>query len=493
MKIKRRTSRVAASLRGAAGRAGCVLVLASLLAACSTTPKKPVETAPPKSDAAANDATSGDPGASDAAVDTSVPDRPPEDPAFSVKVSDEAQEEIGEAIAAMDSGDYGAAEDTLRDWTSDEQAGFLAHYNLGVLADRRSKVEEAKAAYEAALAANPDFAPALVNLVRMHLRQGQSDRALSVADRYIRAKPDNLNHIDARVQVLIHIGRYEDAIRESKEVLRGDETNVRAMFNLARAYYSLGRVELASDILAQISKDHSGNTALMAEVEHLRGFVLLAQERDGKAILALEKAIQLRPNYAEGRNNLGVLYHKARDYQNAIEHFTAAIALFPEFKEAHLNLGNAYKGQKNWVEAERAFLKASSLDTNYASAYFNLGILYLDAQFEGRDKKDLFQLAIDNFNRYKAEMKSALPRDDPADKYIAEAKKRIEVEKQREEMMRQAEQEMPEDDLDDPSLDDGLEDPSLEDDGLEDPSLEDGGGGDDAPPEDDVPLEDDVK
>src|SRR5690606_6109987 len=73
----------------------------------------------------------------------------------------------------------------------------------------------------------------------------------------------------------------------------------------------------------------------------------------------------------------------------------------------------------------------------FAPAYFNLGVLYLDATFDGRDKKQQFQFAIDNFNRYKSEMKASLPRDDPADKYIEEAKKKIERENKREKMRRE--------------------------------------------------------
>ena len=141
--------------------------------------------------------------------------------------------------------------------------------------------------------------------------------------------------------------------------------------------------------------------------------------------------------------------------------FQAAITYYPKFTDAHVNLGNSYKGQGDFKKAEQSFLKASKIDPDFAPAYFNLGVLYLDTEsIGGRDKKAQFQLAIDNLIRYKAEMKSTLPRDDPADKYIKESKKKIELEKKRETQRREAlkdaqenpepDEEMPPEDVENP-------------------------------------------
>ena len=458
-------SKLSASIRGAAWRAVALLALVSWLSGCAGTQITPDEdlTQPV---AGAEDGPGMD--TDDEAsfeVDRSVPDRPKTAPKRQVSAA--SRSALSAAISDMDRGDLAGAEDQLKDLVDDSDAGPLASYNLGILVDRQGRSQEARGHFEEALRRDPELAPALVSLVRLYLRDGDVSGALRTADRYITARPDNQDLVEAKLLVLLHSRRFEEVIRDAKQVLRADETNTRAMVAMAGAYTSLGKYELAEDILKQVLKGNP-EPYLKAEVHYRLGSVYMIQERDGAAIGAFRSAVNLRPDFAEARNNLGVLYHKARDYENAIVHFTEAIGTFPKFKEAHLNLGNAYKGQKSWSSAEKAFLDATRIATDFAPAYFNLGVLYLDAQFDGRDRKEQYQLAIDNFNRYKAEMKASLPREDPADAYIEEAKKKIELERKREEMERQMlkeAEENPDDGFDDGG-EEGFEDGG--DDGFED-------------------------
>lgn len=383
---------------------------------------------------AAEPAASSDP---EAPVEKAAPERPKNQGLGEIKVSDSANSALESAASSMANGDLAGARSTLEALANDPEAGFLAAYNLGVLADREGKAGEAIGHFEESLRLNPDFTPSLVSLCRLHIRGGKPGLAVQTAERYVRQRPDNLDHMDAKLQVLLYNERYEVVIREAKQVLRKDERNVRAMMNMAQAYHRLGKHELAESILTQVA-DITTDDVLLGEVRNMLGFVYLALKDDFRARSSFEKAVTHRPDHAEAHNNLGVIYHRARDYSGAASSFSRAVSLQPKFKQAYLNLGNAHKGAKDYAEAEKAFLEAIKIDSAYASAYFNLGILYLDGEFDGRDKKEQFQLAIDNFNRYKAELKSEVPRDDPADRYVEEAKKKIEIEIKREEQNREA-------------------------------------------------------
>lgn len=365
---------------------------------------------------------------------TPQPAREAEGPRFSAKT----QKGLDSALDKLASGDDEGARASLERMISDPEAGFLASYNLGVLDSQRGDLNQAQQRFEEALEANPDFSPAVVGLAQLFLRQGNTGQALQACDRAIAQRPENLGHRAAKLDVLNRLGRYEDTIREAKQILQQDERNVQSMMHMASAYQQLGKFELAESILLQVEERVSGVPALQADVRYRLGFVYLSQKSEGKARLSFEKAIELRPDFAEARNNLGVMYHRARDYEAAVEQFEASLKYFPEYKEAYLNLGNACKGQRDYDRAEDSFKRAIRLDGSYAQAYFNLGLLYLDGKFEGRDRKEQFQQAIDNFNRYKSELKSGLPREDPSDQYIGEALKKIELEKQREEQDRNA-------------------------------------------------------
>jgi Tfp pilus assembly protein PilF len=421
------------------------------------------------------------------AYDNAPPERP-KSLGAGVALSRASELALEDAAEAIQDGDLMGARSMLARLTSDPHAGFLAAYNLGVLADREGKEGEAIGHFQESLRNNPDFTPALVSLCRLYLRQEKPGLAGQVADRYVRERPEQLDHMDARLQVLLFTGRYEDAIRDAKKVLREDERNVRAMMGMADAYHRLGKHELARSILLQVTENTRDDT-LLADVRNTLGFVQLALDDDFGARSSFQKAINHRPDHAEAYNNLGVMYHRARDYHGAAEQFERATELQPRFKEALLNLGNARKGSRDYASAEAAFLSAAEIDNAYAAAYFNLGILYLDGEFEGRDKKEQFQLAIDNFNRYKTEMKARIPRDDPADQYIEEAKKKIEIEKKRDEQNREALQGDEDDDFgdgddfgDDPFEDGGGEDaPSGDESGDDDDFGDDPFGDDEGP------------
>ncbi len=342
-------------------------------------------------------------------------------------------QDIGRALTDARGGDVAGATRALEALVERPNGGYLASYNLGVLYERQGRYEQAAKAYFKALQSNADFSPALLNLVRLYVRQGQLSDAQTLASRFMNQRPDNLGHRAAELEVLLAQGRHEDVEIKAREILRRDEQHVDAMLALSVAYYQLKRYELASSVLSRAQELQPER----AELYYRFGLVRLRMSDKPGALASLRKAVALRPGYAEAHLNLGQLYHEARDYQGAVEQFNAAITSFPSFKEAHLSLGNAHKGLRQFRDAEVAFRKAISVDPNYASAYFNLGIMYLDSPIPGVETIPRLEKAVELLTKYK-DTQRQLGRDDPADKYIAEARKGIEDEKARQEMMRQS-------------------------------------------------------
>jgi len=97
-----------------------------------------------------------------------------------------------------------------------------------------------------------------------------------------------------------------------------------------------------------------------------------------KAIEAYNKAISIKPDYAELHNNLGVAYNDQGKQDKAIEAWNKAISLKPDYAEPYNNLGIYYKDQGRLDEAIEAWNKAISLKPDYAAPYNNLGIYYKD-------------------------------------------------------------------------------------------------------------------
>src|SRR5581483_10444963 len=72
------------------------------------------------------------------------------------------------------------------------------------------------------------------------------------------------------------------------------------------------------------------------------GFCKVKQGRNEEAIRAYKRALQLKPNSAEGHNKLGDAYFYAGRFDEAIASYKDAARVQPDQAEAYYNLGLAY-------------------------------------------------------------------------------------------------------------------------------------------------------
>lgn len=351
-----------------------------------------------------------------------------------VKIDAELDGKIKGAISKAKEGDLGGAAGDLEKLVEMPNGGYLAAYNLGIVHEQQGASEKAAQAYAQALKQDANFTPALRNLVRLYMRTGQTDDARKIAQKYVESRPRNLAHRTVELEVLNAQGRYEDVALKAKDILRKDEVNVDAMLVLADANYALGRYELTKLVLEKAQQLEPKRALIFQKF----GLVELKLENKPGAIANFKKAVELRPTYSEAHNNLGLLFHEARDYEAAVGHFKQAVKYAPRFAQGYLNLGNAHKGLKSYQEAEKAFMKVTEVDPGFADGYYNLAVLYLDSPVPGMEKIPRLQKSLELFGKYKDTVKGKLPKDDPTDKYMAEAKKSISDEKARQELLRQS-------------------------------------------------------
>ena len=68
----------------------------------------------------------------------------------------------------------------------------------------------------------------------------------------------------------------------------------------------------------------------------------------------LHKAVELRSDYPEALNNLGVLFVREQNYAKAEEQFKTCIRLVPSFDQSYLNLARLYALQNDKEKAKGA-------------------------------------------------------------------------------------------------------------------------------------------
>lgn len=96
----------------------------------------------------------------------------------------------------------------------------------------------------------------------------------------------------------------------------------------------------------------------------------------GQARDAYRRALELDPNHADARVNLGRLLHEAGHARAAEVHYRLALAARPKDATAAFNLGVALEDVGRPAEAIAAYEQALASDPQIADAHFNLSRLH---------------------------------------------------------------------------------------------------------------------
>ena len=97
-----------------------------------------------------------------------------------------------------------------------------------------------------------------------------------------------------------------------------------------------------------------------------------------EALNALQKATELLPNDAEAHNNLGLVFKRLGQFDNAVASYRRAVEINPSFSEAHSNLGGTLIELGKLDEAVASYRHTLKIMPNHAEAHCNLGAVLLD-------------------------------------------------------------------------------------------------------------------
>lgn len=115
-----------------------------------------------------------------------------------------------------------------------------------------------------------------------------------------------------------------------------------------------------------------------ADARMRMGVTYLDQRNLPMAMRELSRAAELDPGNPEIEMTLGIAWQTRGDPEKAEEHLRKAVASKPDYAEARNNLGIVLAGRKKWDEAIREFESAAAnpMYTTPERAYFNLGEAY---------------------------------------------------------------------------------------------------------------------
>ncbi|HHW14487.1 MAG TPA: tetratricopeptide repeat protein, partial [Firmicutes bacterium] len=199
-----------------------------------------------------------------------------------------------------------------------------AHYQAGELLADQGDPEEAAKHWEAALQASPDFTPALKSLGRYHYGQDNRDEAIALWE-----KAAQQDAYDADLWWLLANGLAE---RNQGDDWADAVWAFQRFRNVASPSTDPTRLQQADQVLA-------GNADRAARRLVARG---IEAEKDPKqAAVYFNRALDLRPDFAEAYYNLGLSLQRSGRYAEAASAYEQAAALAPGQAAVHANLGTA--------------------------------------------------------------------------------------------------------------------------------------------------------
>jgi predicted O-linked N-acetylglucosamine transferase (SPINDLY family) len=229
------------------------------------------------------------------------------------------------------------------------------------------RLDEARAGYEAVLAASPGQFDALHMLGVLTLQSGRPAEAAELLLRAVQAAPRDPGARNNLGEAWRQLGRLEDAVGSFREAAAIWPEYAAAHFNAGMALQRLGRsadaeaaLRRALELQPDWAEAHNGLASALAEAG-----------RHDEALAAAQRAVALKPGLAAARFNAGNALREKGFLDEAVTNYRAAIDSEPRFAEAYNNLGNVLKQQGRAEEALRCYEQAVAVQPAFALARLN--------------------------------------------------------------------------------------------------------------------------
>ena len=133
--------------------------------------------------------------------------------------------------------------------------------------------------------------------------------------------------------------------------------------------YSNDQIQEALDTAGALIKDYPNEAILY----NISGACYASLGQMDTAVNRYEKALDIKPDYADAHNNLAITLQGLDQLDAAVECYKKALAIKPDYAEAHYNLGDTLHKLGQLDASVRSYEKAIAIKPDYAEAHNNLG------------------------------------------------------------------------------------------------------------------------
>jgi tetratricopeptide (TPR) repeat protein len=210
----------------------------------------------------------------------------------------------------------------------------LGHFNRGRVLYALNRRDEAKRELAEAVRLSPNYTAALFLL---GVLEHNSPYATQLFQKVVELQPKNAEARSLLARNLLQEGKKDEAIAQWKLAVESDPESLPALSSLVKALAQTHNPE-ANDYLARLSALEQ-RQQITARVQQLNNFALQAANGNNwaQAIAQLKEAIDLCGQCAQIgvlRKNIGLLYARKGDFEDAKEQLQIALKLLPDGPDA---------------------------------------------------------------------------------------------------------------------------------------------------------------
>jgi tetratricopeptide (TPR) repeat protein len=198
----------------------------------------------------------------------------------------------------------------------------------------------------------------------------------------------NLSYSDARVYNnkgvdLVSQAKYQEAAGEFQNALTIDPDFHVARYNLALAYYNMGRVKDAISEFEYLTN----SSYYFVNARYNLGTIYLREGMIDKALEQLKIVIELQPNHAEAHFNIGFIYFKKNMWPEAITEYKKGLEIEPDSIKGHMSLAFIYEKNNKYKEAIGEYSLALDFNPDHQESLQALGGVKAIVQIQESLKK----------------------------------------------------------------------------------------------------------
>ncbi len=200
----------------------------------------------------------------------------------------------------------------------------------------------------------------------------------------------NIDKVLKLVDMLLRSGKLLRAKKVLLENLQTYPRNTKLTELLASIYVVEGDSDGALELLKAVSNSPDISLESYCDL----GLLFLKKEELDEALYCFEKAIEKFKESFEAHFYFALALAGKKQYQQAVQQFMVARELNPLSAEVHYNLGRAYDAMDRFLEACNYYKASIDLDPSFNKARVNLGLaLHQLGKFQ--DALDAYKAALD--------------------------------------------------------------------------------------------------